>query len=233
MSTLWTPDGERPIRRESPTGPDPSGDPGRQRPPSAGPDPNDEPTEEELAARLAQMQEQLARTPAEVVIANHAFGLFELAALHLSQQPANLAQARLAIDALGALVEGMTGRLGAHEPRAHRGPRPAPPGVRADRARPRPRPGRRTEDRPPRAPAPPSARGDGGRLPTTQLAGDDLDPYRRPRGDGPRAVGDLGAVERVAPAVVAQHHPETDRARRSPRRCPEHLSARSWRWAAR
>jgi Domain of unknown function (DUF1844) len=115
MSTLWTPDGERPIRRESPTGTGPSGDPGRQRPPSAGRDPEDEPSEEELTAQLAQMQEQLARTPAEVIIANHAFGLFELAALHLSHQPANLGQARLAIDALGALVEGMTGRLGAHE----------------------------------------------------------------------------------------------------------------------
>jgi hypothetical protein len=61
------------------------------------------------------MQEKLARTPAEVIIANHAFGLFELAALHLSQQPPNLSQARLAIDALGALVEGMGGRLGEHE----------------------------------------------------------------------------------------------------------------------
>jgi hypothetical protein len=61
------------------------------------------------------MQEQLAQTPAEVVIANHAFGLFELAALHLSRQPPNLDQAKLAIDALGALVEGMVGQLGEHE----------------------------------------------------------------------------------------------------------------------
>jgi hypothetical protein len=118
MSTLWTPDGERPIRRESPTGDAPPSAPpggGRGRGGPGRPGPSDEPTEEELAAQLAQMQEQLARTPAEVVIANHAFGLFELAALHLSQQPANLSQARLAIDALGALVEGMEGRLGEHE----------------------------------------------------------------------------------------------------------------------
>src|SRR5579862_8097374 len=118
MSTLWTPDGERPIRRESPTGdappsPPSGGAPGGGRP--GGPGPSHEPTEEELAAQLAQMQEQLARTPAEIVIANHAFGLFELTALHLSQQPPNLGQARLAIDALGALVEGMAGRLGEHE----------------------------------------------------------------------------------------------------------------------
>jgi hypothetical protein len=48
----------------------------------------------------------------EVVIANHAFGLFELAALHLSLDPPQLDQARLAIDALGALVEGLGDRLG-------------------------------------------------------------------------------------------------------------------------
>jgi hypothetical protein len=118
MSTLWTPDGERPIRRESPTGDAPPSAPAGGGQGGGGQGrraPSGEPTEEELAAQLDQMQEQLARTPAEVVIANHAFGLFQLAALHLSQKPPNLSQARLAIDALGALVEGMEGRLGEHE----------------------------------------------------------------------------------------------------------------------
>ncbi|HET7524103.1 MAG TPA: DUF1844 domain-containing protein, partial [Acidimicrobiales bacterium] len=73
-----------------------------------------EPTPEEMQARLAELQEQLARTPAEVVVANHAFGLFELAALHLSLQPPQLDQARLAIDALASLVEGLGERLGDH-----------------------------------------------------------------------------------------------------------------------
>jgi len=54
--------------------------------------------------------------PVEVVIANHAYGLFELAALHLSERPAGVEHARLAIDALGALVEGLRGRLGEAEP---------------------------------------------------------------------------------------------------------------------
>jgi hypothetical protein len=61
---------------------------------------------------MTRLREQLARTPAEVVIANHAFGLFELAALHLSLQPPQLDQARLAIDALAALVDGLGSRLG-------------------------------------------------------------------------------------------------------------------------
>ena len=64
---------------------------------------------------MEELRQQLLATPASVVIANHAFGLFELAALHLSQQPPNLEQAKLAIDAFGALVEGLTGRLDAAE----------------------------------------------------------------------------------------------------------------------
>lgn len=71
--------------------------------------------QEELAAQVAAVQEELARTPAEVVVANHAVGLFQLAALHLNQRPPNLDQGRLAIDAMGALVEGMAGRLGEEE----------------------------------------------------------------------------------------------------------------------
>jgi hypothetical protein len=72
-------------------------------------------TPEEQAEALRELQEQLARTPAEIVVANHGFGLFELAALHLSQQPPKLEQAQLAIDALAALVDGLAGRLGEHE----------------------------------------------------------------------------------------------------------------------
>ena len=52
-------------------------------------------------------------------MANHAYGLFELAAIHLSQQPPQLDQARLAVDALAALVEGLAGRLGEAEPSLH------------------------------------------------------------------------------------------------------------------
>ena len=38
----------------------------------------------QLERELADMQAQLANTPAEVIIANHAIGLFQLAALHLA-----------------------------------------------------------------------------------------------------------------------------------------------------
>lgn len=74
-----------------------------------------EPSEEELEAQMEELRQQLADTPAEAVIANHCVGLFQLAALHLSLQPPRLDQAQLAIDGLGALVEGLSGRLGADE----------------------------------------------------------------------------------------------------------------------
>jgi hypothetical protein len=68
--------------------------------------------EAELARQMEAMRAELASSPVEVVVANHCYGLFELAAVYLSQQPAMLTQARLAIDALGCLVTGLEGRLG-------------------------------------------------------------------------------------------------------------------------
>ena len=89
---------------------------GRPEPEAApGPGPAEELTEEEMQARMEELRAQLAHTPVELVIANHAYGLFELAALHLSLQPPQLQEAKLAIDALGLLVEGLEGRLGEQE----------------------------------------------------------------------------------------------------------------------
>ena len=82
---------------------------------AAGPPSGAHETEEELEARMLELRRQLAETPASVVVTNHCFGLFELAALHLSLQPPQLDQAQLAIDALGAVVEGVGSRLGQEE----------------------------------------------------------------------------------------------------------------------
>ena len=67
---------------------------------------------EESAAAVEELRRQLAGAPAEVVVANHCYGLFELAAVYLSQTPPLLSQAQLAIDALGLMVEGLGDRLG-------------------------------------------------------------------------------------------------------------------------
>jgi hypothetical protein len=113
MSSLWTPSGERPVPRQppdpvaEPSPPSGSG-PGR----STGEPPGEALDEDEVRRQLSEMRDRLAATPAEVVVANHAFGLFELAALHLSLDPPQMPQARLAIDALTCLVDGLGDRLG-------------------------------------------------------------------------------------------------------------------------
>jgi hypothetical protein len=96
VGSIWTPEGERPV------GGAPEG---------AAP----EPSEEELEAEMEELRRELATTPAFGVVANHCLGLFQLAALHLSLQPPKLNEAQLAIDALGAIVEGLQGRLGPDE----------------------------------------------------------------------------------------------------------------------
>ena len=99
MGSLWTPGGERPVSREA----------------EEAPEPQLTAEQEQLLGELEQARHQLAQTPASLVVANHAIGLFQLAGVHLSQSPPNLQEASLAIDALAALVEGLHGRLGEEE----------------------------------------------------------------------------------------------------------------------
>lgn len=61
---------------------------------------------------LAEARQRLAEAPADLVVSNHAMGLYELAAIHLTAAPPHLAEAALAIDALGCLVDGLGERLG-------------------------------------------------------------------------------------------------------------------------
>ncbi len=106
MPTLWTPEGEHGV-------PDLPGD---TAPEKAEKKPAAEPTEEQLAAERAAIERELAAAPAEDIVANHCFGLFQLAALYLTQSPPDLAKAKLAIDALGAVVDALGDRLGESAP---------------------------------------------------------------------------------------------------------------------
>ncbi|SRR5579875_51480 len=125
MSSLWTPSGEHPVGDRRPSGPAGSGDQGGSSTPPRRSGGDDQPVREartgaassrtERAASEAELEalrKQLAAAPAETVIANHCYGLFELAAVYLAERPAKLADARLAIDAFGYLVDGLGDRLG-------------------------------------------------------------------------------------------------------------------------
>lgn len=77
---------------------------------------DDEPLDEAaMAERMDAMREELAKAPVEIVVANHAYGLFELAAVYLSQVPPLLDQSRVAIDALAGMLDALAGRLGEAE----------------------------------------------------------------------------------------------------------------------
>ena len=116
MSTLWTPGGERPVPRPGsgtiPTAPPEGGGDEAGSAPPGGPGPDVPIPSADEVAQVEELRRQLTEVPAEVVIANHCYGLFELAALHLSDQPPRLEPARLAIDALAAVVEALDTRLG-------------------------------------------------------------------------------------------------------------------------
>lgn len=111
--TLWTPDGERPVGREPvPPPPEVDGLPDDFEDLS----PEDQARFEAMQAELEEVRQGLLEAPASVVIANHAMGVYELAAIHLTAPEPKLPEAVLAIDALAALVEGLAGRLGQAEP---------------------------------------------------------------------------------------------------------------------
>jgi hypothetical protein len=110
--SLWTPGGEHPVDHGS--------DQPRTAP--AGPGfgeqqltPDQEAEAHQIAAEMQQVRDQLSQVPAAVVVANHAMGCYELAAIHLSHQPPRLEESQLAIDAFGALLGAVEGRLGPDE----------------------------------------------------------------------------------------------------------------------
>ncbi len=120
MSTLWTPGGEVPVG-DRPSDAAPASSAGASDP--SAPEgfdldslsPEEREQAEQYIRELAESRERLKSVPASVVVANHAMGLYELAALHLASQPPNFTEATVAIDALGALLDGMKDRLGEPE----------------------------------------------------------------------------------------------------------------------
>jgi len=115
MSSLWTPEGEHRVVRDAGS----SAAPTSNATPGGGGDYDDDDpvaSDSELEARyreeMAGLERELLEAPAEAVIANHCYGLFQLAALHLGQEPPHLESSKIAIDALGAIVEGLGDRLG-------------------------------------------------------------------------------------------------------------------------
>ena len=115
---MWTPDGEHEIDRSSSENPiaDTEEDTNLEDLPGF-----DELTTEQqeqaraMAVELAAARQRLSQTPAAEVIANHVMGIYELAAIHLSDEIPKLTEAQIAIDAMTGIVEALEGRLGENE----------------------------------------------------------------------------------------------------------------------
>lgn len=114
MSTIWTPSGEYTPKPE-PGAPPPS----PSAPPAPpGADGGREPTPEEVEAMAAEVMAALGRPMTDHVL-DLIEQLLQLASLHLNRraltggkEAPDLAAASLAIDSIGALVDGVGARLG-------------------------------------------------------------------------------------------------------------------------
>ncbi|MCB1015103.1 MAG: hypothetical protein KDB10_08290 [Acidimicrobiales bacterium] len=134
MSSLWTPGGEVPVDRRASSAPAGGGGadeavdaleamlaslPEEQRAEFqqalAELSPEERQQYLERLVEMADTQQRVVESPVEVMVGNHAVGLFELAALHLQQQPPNLPEAKVAIDAMTGMLGAVAGRLGEHE----------------------------------------------------------------------------------------------------------------------
>ena len=125
MSSLWTPDGERPVQRAvSPAAEVEeglSGDPLRAAAAAIGVD-LDSLTEEErnqLQIELNEMmrvRREVAATPAAEMLANYLMRFFDLATIYLEGEPPAFAEAATVIEAFRSVLDGLGDRLGEHRP---------------------------------------------------------------------------------------------------------------------
>ena len=119
--TLWTPDGEKEIKKDVPTE-EATADHAHEH----GPDcdhgdaeqeltPEQKEQAEQMAKQMAEAREQILGAPASTVLMNHAFGMYELAAIHLTADEPKLEEAKLAIDCLSSIAKELEGKLGEEE----------------------------------------------------------------------------------------------------------------------
>jgi hypothetical protein len=136
MSSLWTPDGERPVNRTPPPaaggvatpGGAPvdgdeavGGDPLASAAAALGIDLESlsDSEREELRSELGEMmrvRREVGATPASEMVSNHLMRFLDLATIYLEAEPPAFAEAATAIEAFRAVVERIGDRLGEYEP---------------------------------------------------------------------------------------------------------------------
>jgi hypothetical protein len=116
--SLWTPGGEVPIERNPRPEPQPAPVPDEGAAAMVGGpslddlSPDERAQAEAMVAEMAEVQRQILAAPAAQVVTNHVVGFYELAAIHLGQPEPDFDAARLAIDAMAAVMDATERRLG-------------------------------------------------------------------------------------------------------------------------
>jgi len=128
MSSLWTPDGERPVSRQSSDATpgaaeeaELSGDPLRAAAAALGVDLDSLSPDErtQLQAELGEMmrvRREVAATPASEMLANYLMRFFDLATIYLETEPPAFGEAATVIEAFRSVLDGLGDRLGDHQP---------------------------------------------------------------------------------------------------------------------
>ena len=116
--SLWTPGGEVPmgargrVLADEPARPTAAWPDGSAAPISTTLSPDERAQAEAMIAQMADVQRQILSAPAAQFVTNHVVGFYELAAIHLGQPQPDLEEARLAIDAMAAVLDATEDRLG-------------------------------------------------------------------------------------------------------------------------
>ncbi len=80
--------------------------------------PQEELTPEEQAALASEFEEakqRISETPVDQIITTHIIGLYELAVIHLQKDPPDLKSAKIAVNAMAGIVEGVAEDLQEYE----------------------------------------------------------------------------------------------------------------------
>ena len=136
MSSLWTPDGERPVGRQGGADAGPAGSAGPEGSSGAPPEGTD-PLRAAAAAQgldldrmtdadraqlevelneMMQVRRQVAATPAAEMLTNYLMRFFDLATIYLEADPPAFAEAATVIEAFRSVLDGVGDRLGENEP---------------------------------------------------------------------------------------------------------------------
>jgi len=132
MSSLWTPDGERPVNRSAPAGAATPADPDRAGVGAEG-DPlkaaaaalgldidsmsaGDRAQLEAELAEMMQVRREVAATPAAEMLTNYLMRFFDLATIYLQSDPPAFADSATVIEAFRCVLDGVGDRLGENEP---------------------------------------------------------------------------------------------------------------------